>query len=86
VPNKKITSRSIDAFTCPPGKTRDFLWDTEISGFGLMAMPSGFKGFVIQWRAGGNSRRMSIGEYGVLTAEQGRAKAKGMLAPITMGA
>ncbi len=84
----KITTRSIQAFKCPPGKTRDFLWDSELSGFGLMVMASGHRSFVIQWRAGGagNARRASIGEYGRLTAEEGRALAKDMLAQVTMGA
>jgi integrase len=81
----KVTKRSIDAFKCPAGKTREFMWDTELSGFGLMVMASGHRSFVIQWRAGGNARRASIGEYGRLTAEEGRAKAKDMLAAITMG-
>jgi integrase len=83
---KTITTRSIQAFTCPTGKSRDFMWDDKISGFGLMAMASGHRSFVIQWRSGGRSRRVSIGEYGRLTVEQGRAKAKDMLAKITMGA
>ncbi len=86
MPSKEITKRAADAFTCPADKDRVFLWSKSLRGFGLMVMPSDHKSFVIQWRAGGRSKRMTIGEYGVLTVDQGRAKAKDMLAKITMGA
>jgi hypothetical protein len=32
MPNGRISKRSVDAFACPPGKDREFLWDISLSG------------------------------------------------------
>ena len=38
--DKRITKRAVDALACPAGKDRVFLWDCDLSGFGVAAMPS----------------------------------------------
>ncbi len=58
----KITKRAVDAIT--PCAADQYLWDTEIKGFGLKVTPAGNKVFVLQYRKGGrNSRtkRLTIG-------------------------
>ncbi|MFM1945483.1 MAG: hypothetical protein RI897_4465, partial [Verrucomicrobiota bacterium] len=52
-----------------------FVWDSEIPGFGLRLLPSGRKGFVVQYRAIRRSRRISLGPSTVLTCEQARTRA-----------
>ena len=69
----KITKRLVDA-----AETRDgeyFVWDSEIPGFGVRVLASGRKGYVVQYRAGRRSRRISLGPATVLTCEQARSRA-----------
>ncbi len=47
---KHITKKSVDALICPPGKDREFLWDDAFSGFGVSAVASGKKMYVVQYR------------------------------------
>ena len=64
----KLTKRIVDA-----ADTRNaeyFVWDSEIPGFGLRVLPSGRKGYVVQYRAGRRSRRISLGPSTVLTCER----------------
>ena len=79
----KITKRSIDAIT--PKATDAFFWDSELKGFGLRVSPRGKKTFVVQYRAGGRSRRLSLGAYGVLTPDQARDMARQSLVDVARG-
>jgi len=70
----KITKRSIDAMK---QKSKDtFLWDAELRGFGLRVSPHGKKTFILQYRSGGRTRRMKLGNYGTITPDEARALAK----------
>ena len=69
----KLTKRIVDAIE--PQAAEFFLWDEGIPGFGLRVMPSGRKGYVVQYRAGRRSRRISLGPSTVLTCEQARIRA-----------
>ncbi|WP_445809823.1 integrase arm-type DNA-binding domain-containing protein [Yoonia sp.] len=69
----KLTKRLIDAAETQP--TEYFVWDSDIPGFGLRVLPSGRKGYVVQYRAGRRSRRISLGPNTVLTCEQARIRA-----------
>lgn len=80
----KITKRSIDAFK--PEAREQFLWDTELRGFGLRVSPRGKKTFIIQYRNGGRTRRMSLGAYGALTPDQARDLARRRLGEVAGGA
>ena len=80
----KLTKRLVDAARKAKGDV--FLWDDDLAGFGLRIKPSGAKSFLIQYRnRNGRSRRMTIGRYGVLTAEQARATAKIALGRVAAG-
>ena len=60
-------------------------WDRELSGFGVRVYPSGAKVYVVQTRAGGKSRRITIGRHGLVSAEQARRKAAMVIASIKAG-
>ncbi|MFO0447433.1 MAG: tyrosine-type recombinase/integrase [Pseudomonadota bacterium] len=74
----KLTKRVVDAAEIR--NTDYFLWDDELPGFGLRVMPSGRKGYTVQFRAGRRSRRMSLGPSTVLTCEQARNRAMALIA------
>lgn len=82
---KRITKRAVDALQCPLGRDRVFLWDTDLSGFGAVALPSGKKVYVVQYRQHGRSRRMKLGEHGRITPEQARSQAKTILGAVEGG-
>jgi integrase len=85
MPRGRITKRAVDALTCAPGKDREFLWDETLLGFGVAALPSGKKAYVVQYRQGGRSRRASLGEHGRLTPDEARIAAKKILGSVAHG-
>jgi integrase len=81
----RLTKRTVDAAVNHSDRDR-FIWDDTLPGFGFRIKPSGTKSFFIQYRnRGGDSRRLTLGRYGVLTAEQARASAKAALAKVALG-
>ncbi|MGI8570389.1 MAG: tyrosine-type recombinase/integrase [Methylocella sp.] len=82
----RITKRAVDALQCPRGnKDRAFLWDDAISGFGVIAFPSGKKAYVVQFRQSGRSRRSVIGPHGRLTPDEARSEARKLLGLVETG-
>lgn len=79
----KITKRTADA--APPKTTSYFLFDDDVPCFGLRVMPSGKKSWLIQYRSGGRTRRVTFGRHGTMTAEEARKQAKEMLADVSRG-
>jgi integrase len=82
----RLTKRSLDAVKPKPAHDV-FLWDDEVSGFGLRIKSSGVRSFIVQYRNGsGVSRRMTLGKFGVLTPDEARKMAKQTLAEVARGA
>ena len=83
----KLTKKLVDA--APISERDQFLWDSEIKGFGVRIWPSGRKTFVAKYRVGGGrdgaTRRFTIGTYGVLTVEEARAAARKVLGAAAQG-
>ena len=79
----KLTKRVVDAAEV---RVREyFIWDEELPGFGLRVLPSGRKRYIIQYRAGRRSRRISLGPSAVLTCEQARSRAITIIAATKNG-
>lgn len=88
----RITKRAVDAFKSDPakltapdpvtGKQRvadQYLWDDELTGFGVKVTPAGKKVFLVQYRIGGakgRTRRVTLGHLGPITADEARTRAK----------
>jgi integrase len=79
----KLTKRAVE--TAEIKASEYFLWDDEVPGFGLRVLPSGRKGFVVQYRAGRRPRRISLGPSTVLTCEQARTRAITIIAAVRNG-
>ena len=79
----RLTKRTLESAEI---KAKDyFIFDDELSGFGVRVMPSGKRIFVLQYRVGTRARRCTLGHYPVLTVEQARVKATKTLAVVRDG-
>lgn len=64
-----------------------FVWDSELRGFGVSVGYQGTKSFVVQYRnPAGQSRRKVIGRFGLMTVEEARRSARVMLGEVAKGA
>ena len=69
----KITKRTVEALKVT-GK--DYIaFDSDLPGFGVRVMPSGKRFFLVQYRRHGRTRRVMIGQFGIVTAELARREA-----------
>jgi len=84
-PPVKLTKGYIDRIK--PGLTDEHHWCVEPKGFGLRVNPTGKLSFIVQGRVGtvGNPARITIGPYGVFTADQARDVAREHLRSMRMG-
>lgn len=85
-----ITKRTVDG--AQPGNRDQFIWDTDVAGFGLKVTPAGGKVYIFQYRIarpGEASRtaakRYTIGKHGKLNPEQARKRAKELAAMVETG-
>ncbi|MDG6078073.1 site-specific integrase [Erythrobacter litoralis] len=69
----KLTKRMIESLE--PADKDYFVWDGDLSGLGVRIFPTGRKQFVLQYRYGRTSRRMSLGRFGAITPDQARGLA-----------
>jgi hypothetical protein len=80
----KLTKRFIDAVVAGSGE--QFIWDDELPSFGIRIKPSGVRSYLIQYRnSHGRSRRLTLGQHGVLTADEARKIARQHLADVARG-
>lgn len=84
----KLTKSYIDKVK--PQATDVLHWDTDLKGFGLRVTPQGKLSFIVQGRVGTAGRasptvRLTVGPYGVFTADQARDAARERLREMRMG-
>lgn len=81
----EISKRTVEALQPDPSKDT-FWWDDEIPGFGVRVARGGTKSYVIQYRnAEGQTRRLTLGRHGVLTAKEAKDIARQHLAGVAAG-
>lgn len=85
-----ITKRTVDA--AKPATKDQFIWDADVSGFGLKVTPAGGKVYVYQYRIARPgeaertpAKRYTIGKHGNLTPDQARKRAKELAALVEQG-
>jgi integrase len=79
----RLTKTKVEKLPIKP--TEYFVWDDEVTGFGVRVMPSGVRTYQIQYRKGGRTRRSSIGRHGVVTVDQARLRARELLGLVATG-
>ncbi|MCR6631409.1 MAG: site-specific integrase [Magnetospirillum sp.] len=83
----KITKRLVDGLKPDPAGKDLFVWDSELTGFGIRVKPSGAASYLIQYRtAHGQTRRLAFAKVGTLTPEEARATARDKLGEAAKGA
>ena len=73
----KLTEKSVAKLTTT-GK-ESIVWDDAMPGFGVRVKPGGGKSYVVQYRHGKVSKRMTIGSCSVFKLEQARERARKLL-------
>jgi integrase len=80
MPKAKLTKRTVETLAV---LAKDYItFDAELAGFGIRIMPSGKRFFLVQYRRHGRTRRVMIGQFGIITAEQARREATRMLGDV----
>lgn len=79
----KITKRLVDSLS--PKDKDYFVWDSDVSGFGMRIFSTGRKSYLIQYRVGNRTRRMTMGAHGVLTPDEARKEARALLVDVAKG-
>jgi integrase len=88
VPKCKSALHSGTSYTSAKGKAVfrvEILWDNDPRGLGLRLLPSGRKTWVLRYRYRGRQRLNDLGDFGTLTLEQARKKARGKIVRIENG-
>jgi len=73
----RLTEKLVARIT--PGEHDVFEWDDAMPGFGVRVKPSGVKSYIIQYRRGSISKRMTIGSCALFRLEQARERARRLL-------
>ncbi|MDB5497274.1 MAG: hypothetical protein JWP28_1305, partial [Phenylobacterium sp.] len=69
-----------------PGPREVKIWDADVSGFGVRIRPGGHRGYILQYRFGGRTRRYQIGAHGSpWTVETARDRARVLVGQIAGG-
>lgn len=79
----KLTKKVVDALPFSTSGQR-LVWDDELTGFGLRISRSK-KTYIVQGRVNGRSRRVSLGDHGVITLFEARKRARKILSGMLEG-
>jgi len=81
---QKLTKRLVDSLSAAPKD--NFIWDLDVTGFGLKITPMGRKVYIVQKRLNGHLRRFTIGRHGApWTPDTARLEANKILASLSSG-
>lgn len=79
----KLTKRFVESVK--PQAKDYFVFDAGLPGFGLRVLPGGRRTYMVQYRAGGRTRRVNIGRHGTVTPDEAKKKAKELLGMVAKG-
>jgi integrase len=81
----KLTAKTVASLELPPGKSDHIEWDDDVPGFGLRLRAGGSRGYVLQYKQGGQQRRISIGAVTAIDIGRARDTAKDIYAKVRLG-
>lgn len=82
----RFTAKTVENFTCPPGKQNAFIWDDALAGLGVKASRGGSKQYVFTARlTNGQTIRMTIGDVRTWVLADARAEARRLQTLIDQG-
>ncbi len=80
----KITKRLVDSAVV--ASRDEFVWDSDLAGFGLRCRVSGAKYYVLKYLVGGRARWFTIGRHGSpWTPDSARREARRLLGQVAAG-
>jgi integrase len=80
---QRLTAAFVQEARAKPGKEREVFWDESFPSFGLMVTSAGHRSWVVQYRAGRVSRRLTI--PAVLSLADARKQARAVLGEVARG-
>jgi integrase len=81
----KLTATFIRNASAEPNRERSVYWDAVTPGFGLMVTKTGARSYVLQYRAAGRSRRLTL-DASALSLDEARREARKHLGAVAKGA
>ncbi|MBS0346592.1 MAG: integrase family protein [Proteobacteria bacterium] len=81
----RLTAGRVVDFTCPPGKSQAFLWDTDTPALMLRATPTGRKTYAFESRLHGETVRVTIGTAAEWSLEAARTRAQALKMMVDSG-
>ena len=80
----RLTRKIVES--AEPGPREVKIWDADVSGFGVRIRPGGHRGYILQYRFAGRTRRYQIGPHGTpWTVETARERARVLAGQIAGG-
>jgi integrase len=79
-----LTAHLAKTLTCEPDKERSIYWDATTPGFGLCVTRNNARSYVVQYRANGVSRRLTL-DANVLSLDAARKQARKHLHSVACG-
>jgi integrase/predicted DNA-binding transcriptional regulator AlpA len=77
----RLTKRLVESAKL--GSRDRFIWDSDVTGFGVRIHPGGLRGYFLQYRFAGRTRRFQIGAHGSpWTVETARDRARVLLGQV----
>ena len=80
----KLNKTTVASLALPPGKSELFVWDNDLPGFGVRVRGNGAR-YVVQYRAGVQQRRESLGDIRKVELEAARKIARQRFAQVELG-
>lgn len=81
----RLIKSVIDKLEPMPGKDQSFYRDETLKGFALRITSGGVKSFIVETRINSKVKRVTLGKYGNITAEEARKQAKSLLGSVAKG-
>jgi Arm domain-containing DNA-binding protein len=81
----RLTVKTTDSLTLPPGKSDHIEFDDDVPGFGLRLREGGSRTWIYQYRIGSKQRRMALGSAKSVPLSLARENASKLEAKVRLG-